>query len=136
MLKGIDFQQWELEYEKILEALSDNAGSVGERELAGHILTSCVENISNEDEGLRINARGEISERKTPTVEVIEGASCGDILTALWEDYGLSALESIGISGDEGEQIWEKQNKKPTSGRSSSKRDRSRTSEAPTSSYS
>ena len=103
----------ELEYEKILEALSDNAGSVGERELAGHILTSCVENISNEDEGLRINARGEISERKTPTVEVIEGASCGDILTALWEDYGLSALESIGISGDEGEQIWEKQNKKP-----------------------
>ena len=74
---------------------------------------SCVEDISDNEEGLRINARGEISERKTPTVEVMEGASCGDILTALWEDYGLSALESIGITGDEGEQIWEKQNKKP-----------------------
>ena len=47
----------------------------------------CRKNISNDDEGLRINA-SEISERKTPTVEVIEGASCGDILTALWEDYG------------------------------------------------
>ena len=74
---------------------------------------SCVEDISDNEEGLRINARGEISERKTPTVEVMEGASCGDILTALWEDYGLSALESIGIIGEEGEQIWEKQNKKP-----------------------
>ena len=31
----------------------------------------------------------------------------------MWEDYGLSALASIGIDGDEGEQIWQKQNKKP-----------------------
>ncbi len=103
----------ELDFDKIVEALSDTAGSVGERDLAGHILMVCVDDISNNDEGLRINARGEISERKTPTVEVMEGASCGDILTALWEEYGLLALESIGISGDEGAQIWEKQNKKP-----------------------
>ena len=103
----------ELDFDKIVEALLDTAGSVGERDLAGHILMACVDDISSSDEGLRINARGEISERKTPTVEVMEGASCGDILTALWEDYGLLALESIGISGDEGAQIWEKQNKKP-----------------------
>jgi len=103
----------ELKFEKIVNALADTAGSAGARDLAGHILKSCAEDVSGNDEGLRINARGEISERKTPTVEVIEGASCGDILTALWGDYGLSALESIGISGDEAEQIWEKQNKKP-----------------------
>jgi hypothetical protein len=74
---------------------------------------SSVEGISDQEEGIRINARGETSERKTPTIEVIDGASCGDILTALWEDYGLSALASIGIEGDEGEEIWKKQNKKP-----------------------
>ena len=103
----------EIDFDKIVDALDGIAGSAGEREFAAHILMSCAEDISEDDEGLRINARGEMSERKTPTVEVMEGASCGDILTALWEDYGLSALERIGISGDEGEQIWEKQNKKP-----------------------
>ena len=103
----------EIDFDKIVDALDDITGSAGERDFAAHILMSCAEDISEDEEGLRINARGEMSERKTPTVEVMEGASCGDILTALWEDYGLSALERIGISGDEGEQIWEKQNKKP-----------------------
>jgi hypothetical protein len=102
-----------LDHSEIILALEGTPGSADERDLAGHILISSVEGISEQEEGIRINARGEISERKTPTVEVIDGASCGDILTALWEDYGLSALASIGIDGDEGEQIWQKQNKKP-----------------------
>ena len=102
-----------LDHSEIILALEGTPGSADERDLAGHILMSSVEGISEQEEGIRINARGEISERKTPTVEVIDGASCGDILTALWEDYGLSALASIGIDGDEGEQIWQKQNKKP-----------------------
>ncbi|MDG1551471.1 MAG: hypothetical protein P8Q95_07080, partial [Candidatus Poseidoniaceae archaeon] len=102
-----------LDHSEIILALESTPGSADERDLAGHILMSSVEGISEQEEGIRINARGEISERKTPTVEVIDGASCGDILTALWEDYGLSALVSIGIDGDEGEQIWQKQNKKP-----------------------
>ena len=102
-----------MEHSEVFSALEGTPGSDDERDLASHILLSCVEGINQEEEGIRINARGEISERKTPTVEVIDGASCGDILTALWEDYGLSALASIGITGDEGEEIWKKQNKKP-----------------------
>jgi len=63
--------------------------------------------------GLRINTRGETSERKTPSIEIVDGASCGDVLGVLWEDFGLEALESIGIIGDEAEEIWRKQNTKP-----------------------
>lgn len=103
----------DIQHSEILRALKNTPGSVEERDLAAHILLSSVEDISEQEEGIRINARGETSERKTPTIEVIDGASCGDILTALWEDYGLSALASIGIEGDEGEEIWKKQNKKP-----------------------
>ena len=102
-----------MEHSEVFAALEGTPGSADERDLASHILLAGVEGVSEEEEGIRINARGEISERKTPTVEVIDGASCGDILTALWEDYGLNALASIGISGDEGEEIWHKQNKKP-----------------------
>ena len=102
-----------LEHSDVILALENTPGSADERDLAGHILLASIEEVSEQEEGIRINARGEISERKTPSVEVIDGASCGDILTALWEDYGLSALVSIGIDGDEGEQIWQKQNRKP-----------------------
>ena len=103
----------DLEHSTVFEALEKTPGSDDERDLASHILLAGADGISGEEEGIRINARGEISERKSPTLEVIDGASCGDILTALWEDYGIDALASIGISGDEGEEIWQKQNKKP-----------------------
>ena len=46
-------------------------------------------------------------------MEIIDGASCGDILSALWTDYGLEALGEIGILGDEVDGIWQKQNDKP-----------------------
>ena len=100
-------------FEEVRDALVDVAGSSDEKELAAHILLACYNAGFEDDAGLIINTRGETSERKSPALEIIEGASCGDILGVLWEDYGLQALAEIGISGDEGEDIWEKQNNKP-----------------------
>ena len=101
------------DYDEVREALSDVAGSKDEQDLAAHILMVCYESGFEDDVGMRINTRGETSERKTPTLEILEGASCGDVLGVLWEDYGLAALGKIGISGDEAEDIWYKQNTKP-----------------------
>lgn len=100
-------------YEEVFSALKEVPGSSEERELAAHIIVICNAEGFDDDEGIRINTRGEISERKTATLEIIDGASCGDILSALWEDYGLLALGEIGILGDEAEGIWQKQNDKP-----------------------
>ena len=89
-------------YEELLSALQEVPGASEERELAAHIIVICNAEGFEDDEGIRINTRGEISERKTATLEIIDGASCGDILSALWTDYGLEALGEIGILGDEG----------------------------------
>ena len=94
-------------YDEIRSALRDVAGSDDERDLASHILLSCYNAGFEEDLGFRINTRGELSERKTPSLEIVEGASCGDILSALWEDFGLAALGEIGVVGEEAHDIWE-----------------------------
>ena len=100
-------------FEEIRGALDDVAGSNDERDLAAHILLACYSAGFDDDMGLRINTRGETSERKTPSLEIIEGASCGDVLGVLWEEFGLEALGEIGIVGEESEEIWHKQNTKP-----------------------
>ena len=100
-------------YDEIRSALKDVAGSDDERDLATYILLSCYSAGFEDDLGFRIDTRGELSERKTPSLEIVEGASCGDILSALWEDFGLAALEEIGVVGEEAYDIWEKQNTKP-----------------------
>lgn len=100
-------------YEEIFSSLKEVPGSSEERELAAHIIAICNAEGFDDGEGIRINTRGETSERKTATLEIIDGASCGDILSALWRDYGLLALGEIGILGDEAEEIWQKQNDKP-----------------------
>ena len=101
------------EYDEVRKAMNDVAGSKDEQDLAAHIVMICYQSGFEDNIGMRINTRGETSERKTPTLEVLEGASCGDILGVLWEDYGLEALGEIGITGDEAEDIWHKQNTKP-----------------------
>ena len=100
-------------FEQVKDALIDVAGSNDERELTAHILLACYNAGFEEDVGLIINTRGETSDRKTPSLEIIEGASCGDVLGVLWEDFGLQALGEIGINGDEAEEIWGRQNEKP-----------------------
>lgn len=100
-------------FDEVRQALENVSGSDEERDLAAHILLVCYQAGFEDGLGLRINTRGETAERKTPSIEIIEGATCGDILGALWEDFGLEALGHIGIIGDEASEIWEKQNAKP-----------------------
>ena len=42
-----------------------------------------------DSEGIRITAKGDVSERNAAALEVMTGTSCGNILGALWEDWGL-----------------------------------------------
>ena len=41
----------------------------------------------------------------TAALEVMTGTSCGNVLGALWEDWGLDGLAGLGISGEEAEEI-------------------------------
>jgi hypothetical protein len=96
--------------EQILESLEDMAGNEDEKLLAAGVF---LEAMSQSSEGIRIDARGGIQEREGSIVEVMEGASLTDAVNALWEDFGLAGLDSIGVEGDEAEIIWEQQLKKP-----------------------
>ena len=66
-------------YEQVRNSLDDVTGSNEERELAAHILLACYNAGFEEDIGLIINTRGKPRE-ETPSLEIIEGASCGDVL--------------------------------------------------------
>mgnify|MGYP006072815293 FL=1 len=105
-ITGIDF-------DSIEEALQSHPGSSDERHLTAHMLYASMEEGSVDGEGLRITPKGDVSERKAEALEVMEGTSCGNILGALWEKWGLKGLEGLGITGDEAEEIWKKQQKKP-----------------------
>jgi len=96
--------------EQILESLEDMAGNEDEKQLAAGVF---LEAMNRSSEGIRIDARGGIQEREGSIVEVMEGASLSDAVNALWEDFGLAGLDSIGIEGDEAQIIWEQQLKKP-----------------------
>ena len=96
--------------EQILESLEDMTGNEDEKLLAAGVF---IEAMNQSSEGIRIDARGGIQEREGSIVEVMEGASLTDAVNALWEDFGLAGLDSIGIEGDEAQIIWEQQLKKP-----------------------
>ena len=96
--------------EEILHSLEEIAGNEDEKLLAAGVF---LEAMNEAKEGIRIDPRGGIQEREGRLVEVMEGASLTDAVNALWEDFGLAGLESIGIEGDEATIIWEQQLKKP-----------------------
>ncbi len=96
--------------EQILESLENLAGNEDEKLLAAGVF---LEAMNQSGEGIRIDSRGGIQEREGSIVEVMEGASLTDAVNALWEDFGLAGLDSIGIEGDEAQIIWEQQLKKP-----------------------
>ncbi|MBT7637934.1 MAG: hypothetical protein HN554_03430 [Euryarchaeota archaeon] len=102
-----------LDFDEIEEALQSHSGSKDERNLASHMLYASMQEGSVDGEGLRITAKGDVSERKAAALEVMEGASCGNILGALWEKWGMEGLAGLGIAGVEAEEIWKKQLKKP-----------------------
>tara|TARA_B100001121_G_scaffold308953_1_gene334341 strand:- start:6550 stop:7818 length:1269 start_codon:yes stop_codon:yes gene_type:complete len=96
--------------EEILQSLEEIAGNEDEKLLAAGVF---LEAMNEATEGIRIDPRGGIQEREGRLVEVMEGASLTDAVNALWGDFGLAGLESIGIEGDEANIIWEQQLKKP-----------------------
>ena len=96
--------------EQILTSLEGIQGSVDEQQLAAGVF---LEAMGQTEEGIRIDSRGGRQEREGSIVEVMEGASLTDAVHALWEDFGLAGLSSIGIEGDEARIIWEQQLKKP-----------------------
>ena len=96
--------------EEILQSLEEIAGNEDEKLLAAGVF---LEAMNEATEGIRIDPRGGIQEREGRLVEVMEGASLTDAVNALWEDFGLAGLKSIGIEGDEASIIWEQQLKKP-----------------------
>ena len=86
-------------------------GSSAEKELALKLM------IAAAGSGLRISQRGEVHERDGTALE-ISATSCNDVLSALWEDHGLSGLIGIGIGEDEAEDLWSAQcNKKRAFGK-------------------
>ena len=95
--------------EQILTSLEGMQGSVDEKQLAAGVF---LEAMYHTEEGIRIDSRGGRQEREGSIVEVMEGASLTDAVHALWEDFGLAGLSSIGIEGDEAQIIWEQQLKK------------------------
>lgn len=99
--------------ESIEKALSDVAGSEDERNLTAHVLLASLGDGPDDGEGLRIDARGGTSPRKAAALEIIKGASCGDILKNMWQKWGLDGLASLGIEGEEAEEIWQAQVNKP-----------------------
>ncbi len=96
--------------EEILDSLEEMAGNEDEKLLAAGVF---LEAMKEATEGIRIDPRGGLQEREGSIVEVMEGASLTDAVNALWEDFGLAGLKSIGIEGDEAQIIWEQQLKKP-----------------------
>ena len=94
----------------ILSSLESLQGSEDEKLLAAGVF---LEAMGQSNGGIRIDARGGRQERDGSIVEVMEGASLTDAVNALWEDFGLAGLDSIGIEGDEALIIWEQQLKKP-----------------------
>ena len=96
--------------EQILASLEGMQGSQDEKLLAAGVFLQAMEQT---EAGIRIDARGGRQEREGSIVEVMEGASLTDAVHALWGDFGLAGLTSIGIEGDEAEIIWEQQLKKP-----------------------
>ncbi len=93
------------------EAVLELNGSSAEKELALKLM------ISAAGSGVRISQRGEVHERDGSALE-ISANSCNDVLSALWEDHGLSGLIEIGIEEDEAEDLWSAQcNKKRAFGK-------------------
>jgi len=57
---------------------------------------------------LRINQRGESAEREGAALEIAVN-TYNDVLSALWEEYGLAGLEKLGLNDDEAGDLWAKQ---------------------------
>jgi hypothetical protein len=95
-------ENWFAEAKDAVGALN---GSSSEKELA----TILIENAAGS--GVRISQRGETSEREGSAIE-IAATSLNDVLSALWEEYGLEGLIALGLDEEEADALWVEQSKK------------------------
>ena len=95
-------ENWFAEAKDAVGALN---GSNPEKELA----TILLENASGSS--IRVSQRGEITEREGSAIE-IAATSLNDVLSALWEEYGLEGLIALGLDEDEADALWVEQSKK------------------------
>jgi hypothetical protein len=93
------------------EAVGELNGSSAEKDLALILMRSA------DGSGVRISQRGEVHEREGTALE-ISATSCNDVLSALWQEHGLSGLIEMGIDEEEAEELWSAQcNKKRAFGK-------------------
>ena len=97
----------------LMEALSDMAGSSEEHMLTAEIIRLAVEQPHEDTEHLRIETKGGAVQRDRGCLRIMEGATCGDVLSTLWSAHGQEALAVLGLLGDEAETIWSEQNDSP-----------------------
>jgi hypothetical protein len=62
---------------------------------------------------MRIEAKGSTVQREERGLRIMEGATCGDVLSALWQTHGHQALTVVGLEGSEAETIWMEQLESP-----------------------
>ena len=92
--------------EDLETALLTCSGSTDERQLTATILHLATATPHEDTMHLRIEAKGSPFPRDDGATRIMEGASCGDILSALWETHGLESMASLGLEGDEATTIW------------------------------
>jgi len=88
-------------------------GSDEERNLCACILIEKMELIRTVNEGVTIDSKGRTTERDSPSLYLREHVSCGDLLSAFWEDCGKAALVRFGLTEQESELLWIEQLEKP-----------------------
>lgn len=97
----------------LLEALAPLGGSNEEHQLTAEILRLAVAMPHEDTVSLRIEAKGTAEQREDRCYRIMEGATCGDVLTAFWSTHGQEALAVLGLEGEEAEAIWSDQNDQP-----------------------
>lgn len=100
-------------FDDLLSALESISGSPEEHQLTAEILRLAVTRPDETTEGVRIEAKGGAEQREGCCIRIMAGATCGDILAAFWPTHGLEALGVLGLTGTEGETIWEEQRDAP-----------------------
>ena len=92
-------QKW---FENAEDAVKEINGSNAEKELTLELMKCAA------GSGQKISGKGDIIERDGDALEIAT-TSCNDVLSALWDEHGLSGLISMGLGDEEAEELWKEQ---------------------------
>ena len=101
------------DHQAIVDAMEGMAGSVDERALASELLRLAIMHPNEATSTLRIEAKGVTELRDEGGIRVMAGATCGDVLSALWEVHGLEGMAYLGLNGKHATTIWQGQCDQP-----------------------